>query len=235
MSKKVHPRATSRAAVFLLAAMLLSLLGAILGSWLNRGIAFQLLSSEFSAAQRVAMLKQYFADFGPWAPVIYVGFVTVEVIVAPVPGILLYAPGGLLFGPVAGGLLAIVGNMLGASISCSLTRSWSVAWVEKMLENASVVTLQNALQKRGGWLIFLLRLNPLTSSDIVSYAAGFTRIPLWQVVVATGCGMAPLCIGQSWLSDSLFSSYPQLIYPLIVLSAGYLIAVVLIIRRLLVR
>ncbi len=74
--------------------------------------------------------------------------------------------------------------------------------------------------------------NPLTSSDLVSYAAGFTRIPIWKVMFATMLGMAPLCFAQAWLAESLFVAYPWLLYPLLVTGAVYVIAIVVVIRRL---
>ena len=82
-------------------------------------------------------------------------------------------------------------------------------------------------------LIVMLRLNPLTSTDLVSYAAGFTRIPIRNVMMSTGIGMAPLCFAQSWLSDSIFNRWPQLLWPLLILSAAYLIVVTVFVAGLL--
>ena len=93
--------------------------------------------------------------------------------------------------------------------------------------------LQTALEKDGSRLIVMLRLNPLTSTDLLSYAAGFTRIPIHRVMLATGIGMAPLCFLQSWLSDSLFNKWPWLLWPLLGLGVVYLIVVVVVITRLL--
>ena len=81
--------------------------------------------------------------------------------------------------------------------------------------------------------MFLLRLNPLTSSDIVSYAAGFTRTPIWKVMLATGCAMTPLCFAQAWLAESLLHAYPGLLYPLLAASVVYVAAIALVLRRML--
>jgi uncharacterized membrane protein YdjX (TVP38/TMEM64 family) len=80
-------------------------------------------------------------------------------------------------------------------------------------------------------MIFVLRVNPLTSTDLLSYAAGFTRIPVYQLMLATGLGMAPLCFAQSWLSDSILHRWPQLIWPLLAGGLVYLIVVVGILIR----
>ena len=91
--------------------------------------------------------------------------------------------------------------------------------------------LQKQLNRRGFWMILLLRLNPLTSTDLLSYAAGLTQIPNWHVMLATGLGMAPLCFAQSWLSDGIFSRWPGLIWPLMVAGLLYLAVVAVILSR----
>lgn len=215
--------------------VLLLLTTVLLISWYTQGIAFQLIRSDIDATQRVACLQQFFREAGIWAPVAYVFFVTIEVIIAPIPGLLLYAPGGLIFGPWLGGLLALVGNVIGAGISCGLTRSFGAAWLERLDSNGAISRLQTALEKRGGGVIVLLRLNPLTSTDLLSYAAGFTRIPVRSVMLSTGIGMAPLCFAQSWLSDGIFNKWPQLLWPLLGLAIVYAIVVTVIVARLLRR
>ena len=213
--------------------ILVGIVAGIAYSWLSEGIAFQLTRSNISGAERIERLQQLFRQAGIWAPALYVVFVTIEVIVAPIPGVLLYAPGGLIFGPWMGGLLALLGNIIGSGISCGLTRSFGPGWLNGIGSSGAIERLQATLDRRGGWLIVMLRLNPLTSTDLVSYAAGFTRIPIGTVMLATGIGMAPLCFAQSWLSDGVFSKWPFLLWPLLVLSVLYLVIVTVVVARLL--
>lgn len=212
--------------------VLVLLIVGLAGSWLSEGIAFQLMRSDITGEERIARLQQYFHQAGIWAPAVYVLFVTVEVIVAPIPGVLLYAPGGLIFGPWLGGLLALVGNVIGSGVSCGLTRSLGSGWLHRIGATSPIERLQLVLERRGGWLIVLLRLNPLTSTDLVSYAAGFTRIPVRNVMLATGIGMAPMCFAQSWLSESIFHTWPQLLWPLLMLSIVYSVVVTIVVARL---
>ena len=108
----------------------------------------------------------------------------------------------------------------------------SALWLTRLFPAESLEKAQAELDRRGGWLVFLLRVNPLTSSDLVSYAAGFTRIPIWKVMFATMLGMAPLCFAQAWLAENLFVAYPWLIYPLLIAGAAHVIAIVVVVRRL---
>ena len=66
-------------------------------------------------------------------------------------------------------------------------------------------------------------MNPLTSSDIVSYAAGLTPLSTATVMIGTGIGMLPLCYAQAYLSMGLFTMFPWLIWPLAVGCVGYVI------------
>ena len=201
-------------------------------SWFSGGIVFELLASELSAAEKVERLRQFFEQFGVLAPLVYFVFVTIEVVIAPLPGLMLYAPGGILFGGFLGGLIALLGNVAGAGIACAVTRSFGDSWLARLVPSESLERIQNTLERRGSWLIFLLRLNPLTSSDLVSYAAGVTRIPVWKVMVATLAGMAPLCFAQAFLAESVLTAIPQLLYPLLVACAVYAVCVCLVVRRL---
>ena len=197
--------------------VLVVILLTMLVSWRNDGIMARLLDTQLSASERVLVLQHFFQEAGFFAPVAYVIFVIAEVIVAPIPGLMLYAPGGLIFGPWLGGFLAIIGNTIGAGISCALVRSAGSAWLEKISTNTSMDKLQKSL----------------TSTDLLSYAAGLTRIPIWHVMLATGLGMAPLCFAQSWLSDGIFNRWPGLIWPLMIAGLLYLAAVAVILSRML--
>jgi uncharacterized membrane protein YdjX (TVP38/TMEM64 family) len=220
---------------FFVPALVIVLFGASVWSWWTSGIVWQLTRTDVNAAEHIQTLKTFFAEFGAWAPLVYLGMVTIEVVVAPLPGLMLYAPGGILFGPFVGGAMALLGNIIGAGIACLLTRSLGGNWLNRFFPEDNLEQVHESVARRGPWLIFLLRLNPLTSSDIISYAAGLTRIPVWKVMLATGLAMTPLCFLQAWLAEGLLTAFPQLIYPLIVCCVGYLVAVLLVVRRMVQR
>lgn len=207
------------------------LLGAVGWSWASHGIVYELFGGSAEAATRVARLKEFFESFGLLAPLVYVLFVVTEVVVAPIPGLMLYAPGGIVFGPLLGGSLSLLGNVLGAGLAAAITRSLSRHWLTRFFSEDNLRQVQSAIEERGGLLIFLLRLNPLTSSDIVSYAAGLTRLPIGHVMLATAAGMAPLCFAQAWLAQNLMTAIPGLIYPFSIACGAYLVMVLLVIRR----
>jgi uncharacterized membrane protein YdjX (TVP38/TMEM64 family) len=182
---------------------------------------------------RHAQIQEYFLSWGSAAPIAYALIVTVEVVLAPIPGTLLYLPGGVIFGGFVGGSMSLAGNVLGAGVASYLMRTLGGPYVEPYLGRGALKKYEAVIEKQGLWIVFLLRVNPFTSSDLVSYAAGLTRLPVWKVMAGTLLGMAPLCYVQAYFAQKLFTKFPRLIYPLILIGIVYGLYVVNILRQLL--
>ncbi|MEE3373077.1 MAG: VTT domain-containing protein [Planctomycetota bacterium] len=231
MQQAYRRASLGKLANLLLFTCVLLALGTVLWSFSTGGLATRLFSGSLSPEAKLAHLREFFLSFGTAAPVAYIGLTTVEVVIAPLPGLLLYAPGGIIFGGFWGGLLSLAGNILGSAIACHLTRSLRSSFATRLPHKPSVQRLQQRLSDHGLWVVFLLRVNPLTSSDLVSYAAGLTSLPTWKVCLGTGLGLAPLCWLQAYAADGLMQTYPQLLSPLIVLCVLYMLVAVGILWR----
>ncbi len=214
---------------------IVGLLALVAWSWGSGGIVAVLLNSTIPSVEKLEHVRSVFDRFGAAAPLVYVAAVTVEVVVAPLPGLALYAPGGLIFGGFWGGLLALVGNVLGAGIAFGLARSLGRTAAQRYLKSAELAAAEEKLAARGTWIVFLLRVNPLTSSDIVSYAAGLSSMRLGPLLLGTTAGMAPLCWIQAYAAAGLVEAFPWLIQPLLALALVYVVAAIWLLRRVLTR
>ena len=201
---------------------MLALFAGIVGyaaySWFSGGIIRVLADGAGSLGDNEASLdalRQALFRWGPLAPLVYVAAVVVEVLVAPIPGTLLYAPAGALFGGFQGGVLSLTGNTIGAAVACAIGRTLGEEAVTRRLEGSRLAGRVEAIREQGLWVILLLRLNPLTSSDLVSYAAGAIGVPVWRVALGTFIGMAPLCFAQAYLAEQIFRILPGAVYILI--------------------
>jgi uncharacterized membrane protein YdjX (TVP38/TMEM64 family) len=222
----------SRIAALALWLIFALLAGFFITSYANEGIVYDLIRSDLQADEKLIRLQESFAKLGVLAPLVYLAMVTIEVVVAPIPGLMLYAPGGIIFGVWLGGALALAGNTLGAGVACQLARTLKPRWMDASLTSAKSIVIREKLERHGGWIIFFLRLNPLTSCDLISYVAGFTRIRISTVMFATALGMAPLCFAQSWLASELLVVAPSLLYLLIVALLVYLVVVGVVVYQL---
>jgi uncharacterized membrane protein YdjX (TVP38/TMEM64 family) len=200
-------------------------------SYWSSGYISAVVASAEHETTWLEQLRGMVGALGPFAPIVYTLAVVVEVIVAPIPGALLYAPGGAIFGAFWGGTLALIGNVIGAAICGVLGRLIGDRFLppEGGSHASQFARYRTQLADRGLWVVLLLRANPLTSSDLVSYAAGVAGVPAWKVAAGTLIGLAPLCYLQAYFAEQVFTLVPG--WVLAVGGIGLLILVLVIVGR----
>jgi uncharacterized membrane protein YdjX (TVP38/TMEM64 family) len=193
-------------------AVLLTLVVALAGwtaySYLTAGLVHVLVSGTPDQGPWLERVRVTVAGWGLLAPLVYTLAVVAEVIVAPIPGTLLYAPAGAIFGGFLGGTLSLVGNVVGAAICCVIGQMLGERVLAARADGSHLERYRTLLEERGLWLVLLLRLNPLTTSDLVSYAAGVASVPPWKVAVGTFFGLAPWCYLQAYFAERVFEVVP---------------------------
>ena len=177
-------------------------------SYLSGGFVHLLVIGTPDQGPWLERVRAVVAGWGPFAPVVYTLAVVAEVIVAPIPGTLLYAPAGAIFGGFVGGTLSLAGNVIGAAICCLIGQMLGGRALAARVDGSQLERYRTLLEERGLWLVLLLRLNPLTTSDLVSYAAGVASVPPWKVAVGTFFGLAPWCYLQAYFAERVFEVVP---------------------------
>ena len=127
--------------------------------------------------------------------------ILLEVIVAPIPGAVLYAIGGALFGTVIGGTIGLVANIFGSALAYYIGDK---IVIEKKSER--MMQLDHMVEKYGGYALFFLRINPFTSSDAFSYLAGIVKMDFKKFIVGTTLGLIPLIYLQSYFGGFLLET-----------------------------
>ena len=211
-----------------IAMVLIVLVGAALFSYWTTGFVYLLVNGTDQATW-LDRVRGAVHGWGRLAPIVFTLAVVIEVIVAPIPGALLYAPGGAIFGAFWGGTLALIGNVIGAAICCVLGRMIGERVIGAQARSSPFVRYRERLAERGLWVVLLLRANPLTSSDLVSYAAGVAGVPPWKVALGTLIGLAPLCYIQAYFSEQVFSLIPG--WMLIVFGLAIVVTVLIVVAR----
>lgn len=184
------------------------LVAAALVSYWTSGFVYLLVNGAGTNSTWLERVRAAVAAWGPLAPAVYTLAVVVEVVVAPIPGALLYAPGGAIFGAFWGGTLSLIGNVIGAALCCVLGRLIGDRLLGAQARSPQFARYRTQLADRGFWVVLLLRANPLTSSDLVSYAAGVAGVPPWKVAAGTLVGLAPLCYIQAYFAEQIFTLVP---------------------------
>ena len=123
---------------------------------------------------------------------------------ALVPGPLLAAASGLLFGAVGGTFVTIAAATLSAVVSLYVGRGAGRAEVERRVEDRARLSGLVALARRHGILaVALQRLAPFVPDAPVSYAFGAAGLTAWQIAAGTVVGSAPRAFSYTAIGASL--------------------------------
>jgi len=199
-------------------------------SYRTNGIVAALVATAGDASGSMAALRAYLERAGALGPFLYVIAVVLEVVIAPIPGTLLYAPAGAIFGGLTGGTLSLVGNVTGAMVATFLASVFGHRLTES-IEHSRVQAYAERIRARSVVVVALLRINPFTSSDLVSYAAGLVGISPWRVGLGTLFGMAPWCYLQAYAAETLFRILPGSGLLLLGFAVAYVAIVLVLILR----
>jgi uncharacterized membrane protein YdjX (TVP38/TMEM64 family) len=141
-------------------------------------------------AQNQTLLNEWVAKH-PWlAPCLFILTYTATVALSLPWAALLTMAGGLLFGTVAGGALAVTGATIGATLLFLIARS-AVAGSVAARGGAALTRLREDLQRNGFSYLLAIRLLPVVPFWLVNLAAAVCGMRLSQFAIATFIGIIP--------------------------------------------
>jgi uncharacterized membrane protein YdjX (TVP38/TMEM64 family) len=157
----------------------------------------------------VEELRRTVAATGPVAPLTYV-LVSAVLGAVFVPGPILAATSGVLFGPVLG-LFVTLGAAVGTAVVASLIGKRAGRDSARALLGAERADrLDRLIARRGLWAVVGQRFIPGVSDALASYVFGAFGVPLWQMAVGSFIGSVP----RAFVYTSLGASISDLSSPL---------------------
>ena len=196
-----------RRALLLASVFLLILLTIVIG---QSGAVRQVFSAA-SPDEAAAILR----EFGWWTPLVSVLLMVLQSVLAPLPGSLIAAANGAIYGIWKGTLLSWVGGMAGGLVTYALGR-----WLDTVIAHRWKATpLRQRLTEvgvsRGFWIVLIARMTPIISLDFIGYLAGIARMPLISYTLANAIGIIPgmlayTAIGSELMQGRLLSWYTAL-------------------------
>jgi uncharacterized membrane protein YdjX (TVP38/TMEM64 family)/rhodanese-related sulfurtransferase len=147
-----------------------------------------------------AVIENAIRNVGPWGSAAHVALFALGTVLF-VPGSLFALAGGVLFGPVLGTLLNLVGAMLGATAAFLVARYVAADWVRRKA-GAKLDRVIKGVEAEGWRFVALTRLVPLIPFNLLNYALGLTRIPVVSYMLASLICMAPGALAYAWLGHA---------------------------------
>jgi uncharacterized membrane protein YdjX (TVP38/TMEM64 family) len=153
------------------------------------------------ASGNIEAVRDYILSYGAWAPVISAALMVLQALLAFLPAFVLAFANGLAFGAFWGGLLSLSSATLAAAVSFGIAHALGRAPVEAILGKRSLGAADVWFARYGVYAVLIARLVPVVSFDVISYAAGLTRMSFSRFLLATIVGMAPVTFVYSFLGE----------------------------------
>jgi uncharacterized membrane protein YdjX (TVP38/TMEM64 family) len=151
-----------------------------------------------------AALRDWIARLGPWGPLAVAGLIAFAVLVSPLPSAPVALAAGAAYGHTWGTLYVLLGAEAGALAAFGLARLLGYDVLRRWFGDRLSLGLlgsQNALMAT----VFVSRLLPFISFDLISYAAGLTVLSFWRFALATLAGIVPASFLLAHFGDEMAS------------------------------
>ena len=173
--------------------------GKIRSSLLLAVLIFCLLVAGFFIADKTGItalivdidsMINYMHSLGAGGPLLVIGLMVLAIVFNPLPSAPIALASGAVYGHLWGTVYILVGAEIGALIAFLITRLTGYHWLRHF--TAKKISLgwvgsQNSLMI----MVFVSRLIPFLSFDLISYGAGLTTIAFWRFALATLAGLLP--------------------------------------------
>lgn len=177
--------------------IILLICGFLVYSYLTKGFFYSIVNMNQEG------LIDFILSFKQISFLIYILLIVVGIIFAPIHPFIFYVVGAIVFGPFLSWALIMIGVSIGSSIAFKLSKKYGRSFIEKHVPEKHISKFDKLSEKYGAISIFILRVNPLTSSDVWSYAAGMTKIKFSRFLIWTLLGLAPAIFLQTYFGKEI--------------------------------
>jgi uncharacterized membrane protein YdjX (TVP38/TMEM64 family) len=130
-------------------------------------------------------------SYGLWAPVVFIGFQIFQVLASPIPGELVGAAGGYVFGWASSLFYSTIGLSLGSWINFFVARLLGRGVVERMIPPAYLARISFLMERQGVVASFIFFVIPGFPKDYLCYALGLSPMS-WRIfLVVSSIGRIP--------------------------------------------
>lgn len=165
-------------------------------------LVFVYFDSIFPSTEKV---EEWTAQFGVYGPLVIIGIIILETVIAPIPGTIVPIVIGALYGVWPGILYAWVGNIIGSIIAFWIARKLGRPVVKKIISEEKIDKYDSYLQNRKImiWVAYFIPLLPL---DTISFVIGLSKISFKFYLAVISIGMAGNLLLLTLFGERLISA-----------------------------
>lgn len=137
-----------------------------------------------------ATLRDEILRLGAWGPIAIIGLMTLAVVASPIPSAPIALTANVAYGHTWGTIYVLIGAEIGALIAFGIARFLGYEAIQRWFGDRLAFRHPRSQHALMG-VVFVSRLMPFLSFDLISYAAGVTPLKLWRFAIATLAGIVP--------------------------------------------
>ena len=138
-------------------------------------------------------LVKIISDTGGWGMLVYVVIQILQVVILPLPAVVCYVPGTIIWGAPMATLLASIGVIIGSVIAYFIGRVWGKKAVIWIAGKEATEKYSAYFGKRGKGIFVIMQILPFFPDDILCMVAGLTSMN-FAYFMAVMCTVRPAII-----------------------------------------
>lgn len=192
-------------------------------------VAWPYIADVFSEGG-VERLVERVQNAGPAGVFILLGMQFLQVVVAFIPGEVVQLAAGLMYGPVLGSVLILIGCVISSTVVYLLVHKLGAPFVQGMVSTHHLEKFHR-FEESGKLdvIVFVLFLIPGMPKDVFTYIVPLTSMDYKRFIVLTTIGRIPGVVASTYAASGFASG--QVVGPIVVLVVLGVIAVLAIIFR----
>lgn len=160
----------------------------VLWLWVYRAPIAAVLRDPSQVQARVVAL-------GAWGPVLLIGLIVIQIVIAPIPGYAIYVAAGWLYGTWWGGLWGSIGLLGGGMLAMWVGRRFGRTLVARLIGADTLTHYADMLHSDSRWLWFGLLVSPI--GDVPFLLAGISTIRYRDIFGLTVITRTPIAFAAA--------------------------------------
>ena len=149
-------------------------------------------------------LKAYLESFGYMSGVVFFIFQILQVVIFIIPGELIQAAGGYVFGTLWGTIISLMGISVGSFILFVVSHKYGRNFVEKFVSKDLQTKLENILStRRKKLIVFILYLIPGMPKDCLIMICALTNMTSRDFIIWSMIGRTPALFLSSYFGANI--------------------------------
>ena len=178
----------------------------------------------------VERLVERVQNAGWMGVLILLGMQFLQVVVAFIPGEVVQLAAGLMYGPLFGSLIILIGCVISSTVVYFLVHKLGAPFVQGMVSTKHLDKFRR-FEESGKLdiIVFVLFLIPAMPKDVFTYIVPLTTMDYKRFIVLTTIGRIPGVVASTYMASGFASG--EVVGPIVVLVVVAIIAVLVLVFR----